>query len=109
MQGACDIIRHSLGEWLRYAEIESKKESDAQRLLNWLVKKCVEECTNKIQYSTMQTSCPRPMSKNKQMLEMTAQQLEDTNHIRIDSVIKKRLVELNPLLLGKVSKRLNDT
>jgi hypothetical protein len=109
MQGACDIIRHSLGEWLRYAEIESKKESDAQRLLNWLVKKCVEECTNKIHYSTMQTSCPRPMSKNKQMLEMTAQQLEDTNHIRIDSVIKKRLVELNPLLLGKVSKRLNDT
>ena len=109
MQGACDIIRHSLGEWLRYAEIESKKESDAQRLLNWLVKKCVKECTNKIQYSTMQTSCPRPMSKNKQMLEMTAQQLEDTNHIRIDSVIKKRLVELNPLLLGKVSKRLNDT
>lgn len=109
MQGACDIIRHSLGEWLRYAEIESKKESDAQRLLNWLVKKCVEECTNKIQYSTMQTSCPRPMSKNKQMLEMTAQQLEDTNHIRIDSVIKKRLVELNPLLLGKVSKRLNNT
>ncbi len=109
MQGACDIIRHSLGEWLRYAEIESKKESDAQRLLNWLVKKCVKECTNKIQYSTMQTSCPRPMSKNKQMLDMTAQQLEDTNHIRIDSVIKKRLVELNPLLLGKVSKRLNDT
>ncbi|MDF2418014.1 DUF3987 domain-containing protein [Acinetobacter beijerinckii] len=109
MRGACDIIRHSLGEWLRYAEIESKTESDAQRLLNWLVKKCIDQCTDKIQYSTMQTSCPRPMSKNKQLLEATAQQLEDTNHIRIDAIIKKRFVELNPILLGKVSKRLNDT
>lgn len=109
MQGACDIIRHSLGEWLRYAEIESKKESDAQRLLNWLVKKCIDQCTDKIQYSTMQTSCPRPMSKNKQLLEATAQQLEDMNHIRIDTILKKRLVELNPILLGKVPKRLNET
>lgn len=109
MQGACDIIRHSLGEWLRYAEIESKKESDAQRLLNWLVKKCIDQCTDKIQYSTMQTSCPRPMSKNKQLLEATAQQLEDTNHIRIDTILKKRIVELNPTLLAKVSKRRNET
>lgn len=101
MQGACEIIKHSLGEWLRYADIESKKESDAQKLLNWLIKKCIDQSTDKIQYSTMQTSCPRPMSKNKQLLEITAQQLEDTNHMRIDAIIKKRLVALNPILLGK--------
>jgi hypothetical protein len=105
MQGACDIIRHSLSEWLRYADIEPARESDAERLLNWLVRKCTDQSTTQVAYSIMQTSCPRPMQKNKQLLEMTTQQLEDTNHIRIELIIKKRLVALNPILLKN---RLND-
>jgi hypothetical protein len=67
MQGACDIIRHSLSEWLRYADIEPARESDAERLLNWLVRKCTDQSTTQVAYSIMQTSCPRPMQKNKQL------------------------------------------
>lgn len=104
LQGACDVVRHSLGEWARYAEIESKEESDAQRLIQWLIKKSKQQNVDKLAYSYIQTSCPRPMQKNSKLLEMVIQQLEDSNYIRVDLVTKKRLVVLNPFLLEKVTK-----
>lgn len=104
LSSACDIVRHSLGEWSRYAEIETKEENDAQRLSKWLVKKCTEQKTDRINYSNIQTSCPRPMQKNTKLLEMIIQQLEDSNHVRVETINRKRLVVLNPLLLEKVTK-----
>ncbi|GAB3040591.1 hypothetical protein GCM10027155_00540 [Acinetobacter apis] len=104
LQGACDVVRHSLGEWARYADIESKEESDAQRLIQWLIKKSKQQNVDKLAYSYIQTSCPRPMQKNSKLLEMVIQQLEDSNYIRVDLVTKKRLVVLNPFLLEKVTK-----
>lgn len=104
LQGACDVIKHSLGEWLRYAEVEAKQESEAEKLIQWLVKKCQQQNTSQIAYSYMQTSCPRPMQKNTKLLEMIIQQLEDSNYLRVDTVTKKRFVVLNPFLLQSVTK-----
>ena len=104
LSGACDIVRHSLGEWSRYAEIESKEENEAQKLLKWLMKKCAEQQVDRINYSNVQTSCPRPMQKNGKLLEMIIQQLEDSNYLRVEANGKKRLIVLNPFLLEKVTK-----
>ncbi|WP_228284162.1 DUF3987 domain-containing protein [Acinetobacter sp. A2] len=99
LQGACEVVKHSLNEWAMYAEIEVKAESDAQKLIKWLIGKCVQQKTDRLTYSYMQTSCPRPMQKNNHLLEMVIQQLEDSNHIKIESLGRTRYVVINPLLL----------
>lgn len=104
LSGACDVIRHSLGEWSRYADIEAVKESDAEKLIKWIAKKCAEQKTDRINYTNVQTSCPRPMQKDGKLLEIIIQQLEDSNYLKVELLNKKRLVVLNPLLLGKATK-----
>lgn len=99
LTGACEIIKHSLNAWLMYKNIEVKVESDAERLLKWLITKCLLQKTDKLPYSYMQTSCPRPMQKNKNLLEMIVQQLEDSHHIKIESLGRTRYVVINPVLL----------
>jgi len=99
LQGACEVVKHSLNEWAMYAEIEVKAESDAEKLIKWLIGKCVQQKTDRLAYSYMQTSCPRPMQKNNHLLEMVIQQLEDSNHIKIESLGRTRYVVINPLLL----------
>ncbi|WP_427832712.1 DUF3987 domain-containing protein [Acinetobacter modestus] len=108
MQGACDIIKHSLGEWLRYAEIESKKESDAQHLLNWLIKKCEMDNQTQMLYQLVQSRCIPKYLRKKEIFEMTTNELIVTNHIVVSKDVK-RLVLINPILLkinkkGKVGK-----
>ena len=99
LKGACEVVKHSLNEWAMYADIEVKTESDAQRLIKWLISKCVQQKTDRLTYSYMQTSCPRPMQKNKNLLEMIIQQLEDSHHIKIESLGRTRYVVINPVLL----------
>lgn len=102
--GACTIIRHSLNEWLRYIDIESADESNAERLIKWLIAQCYKEGSERLEYSDVQTSCPRPMQKDGGLFKIALQQLEDTNHIQIEMVKRKRYVVLNPLLLGNMTK-----
>ncbi|WP_257229839.1 MULTISPECIES: YfjI family protein [unclassified Acinetobacter] len=99
LQGACEVVKHSLNEWAMYAEIEVKAESDAEKLIKWLIRNCAKDKTDRLLYSKVQTSCPRPMQKSKKILEMVVQQLEDSNHIKIESLGRTRYVVINPLLL----------
>ena len=99
LKGACEVVKHSLNEWAMYADIEVKTESDAERLIKWLVKKCNEQKTDRIAYSNVQTSCPRPMQKNKNLLEMVIQQLIDSNYIKIESIGRTRYVVIHPCLV----------
>ncbi|WP_347460704.1 DUF3987 domain-containing protein [Acinetobacter sp. ANC 7454] len=99
LKGACEVVKHSLNEWAMYADIEVKAESDAERLIKWIIRKCAKDKTDRLAYSYIQTSCPRPMQKNKNLLEMVIQQLEDSNHIKIESLGRTRYVVINPILL----------
>ncbi|WP_166170176.1 DUF3987 domain-containing protein [Acinetobacter sp. SA01] len=99
LKGACEVVKHSLNEWAMYADIEVKAESDAERLIKWLVKKCNDQKTDRIAYSNVQTSCPRPMQKNKNLLEMVIQQLIDSNYIKIESIGRTRYVVIHPCLV----------
>ena len=95
----CEVVKHSLNEWAMYADIEVKTESDAERLIKWIAKKCNDQKTDRIAYSNVQTSCPRPMQKNKNLLEMVMQQLIDSSYIKIESIGRTRYVVIPPCLL----------
>ncbi|WP_257223578.1 YfjI family protein [Acinetobacter sp. YH12142] len=99
LKGACEVVKHSLNEWAMYAEIEVKAESDAEKLIKWIAKKCNDQKTDRIAYSNVQTSCPRPMQKNKNLLEMVIQQLEDSHYIKIESIGRTRYVVIHPFLV----------
>lgn len=94
MIAACDIVRYSLKEWLRYADIEPKKESNAEKLLKWLAK----QKDKSILYSKVQGYAPSPMRNNKQLLDQVLQELEDLNYIRGIQIVKKQYIEINPNL-----------
>lgn len=94
MIAACDIVRYSLKEWLRYADIEPKKESNAERLLKWLVK----QKDKSILYSKAQGYAPAPMRNNKQLLDQVLQELEDSNYIQRTELLRKNYIEINPTL-----------
>lgn len=99
LKGACEVVKHSLNEWAMYADIEVKTETEAERLIKWIAKKCNEQKTDRIAYSNVQTSCPRPMQKNKNLLEMVVEQLIDSSHIKIESIGRTRYVVIHPCLV----------
>lgn len=99
LKGACEAVKHSLNEWAMYADIEVKTETEAERLIKWIAKKCNDQKTDRIAYSNVQTSCPRPMQKNKNLLEMVVEQLIDSNHIKIESIGRTRYVVIHPCLV----------
>lgn len=101
LRGAYEIINHSLNEWLKYADVEANVENEAERLIKWMLDKCKKYNEKCLQYSYIQTSCPRPMQKNSKLLSMIMQQLEDSNYLKIEMLNKKRIVILNPKLLQK--------
>lgn len=94
MIAACDIVRYSLKEWLRYADIEPKKESNAEKLLKWLVK----QKDKSVLYSKAQGYAPHPMRNNKLLLDQVLQELEDFNYIQLTLLGKKQYIEINPNL-----------
>lgn len=104
MRAACAVVRYSLSEWLKYTSIEPRKESDAQRLIKWLITKCNDQKVKCLDYSYIQTSCPRPMQKRGKLLEMIIHQLEDSNYLKVIFEGKKRIVVLNPILFSKMTK-----
>ena len=99
LKGACEVVKHSLNEWAMYADIEVKAETEAERLIKWVARKCNEQETDRITYSNVQTSCPRPMQKDKNLLEMVIEQLTNSNHIKIESIGRTRYVIIHPCLV----------
>ncbi|ENU79789.1 hypothetical protein F975_02418 [Acinetobacter sp. ANC 3789] len=99
LSGACDIVRHSLGEWSRYAEIEVSEESNAQKLLKWLIKKCTEQQVDNIIYQVAQSRCNPKDLRRKDTFELAINELVATNHIQVTDN-GKRVIRINPILLN---------
>ena len=99
LKGACEVVKHSLNEWAMYADIEVKTESDAERLIKWFAKYCINKKIDKLTYSGFMNSCPRPMRGSKQKLEPVLDELIDSHHLKIDEISKVRYVSINPILL----------
>lgn len=103
LKGACEVVKHSLNEWAMYADIEVKSESDAERLIRWFVKHCIDKQISTLTYSNFMNKCPRPMRGSKQKLEPVLKELIDSNYLRIEEVSKVRHIAINPILLENVA------
>ena len=99
LKGACEVVKHSLNEWAMYADIEVKTESDAERLIKWFAKYCINKEIDKLTYSSFMNSCPRPMRGSKQKLESVLGELIDSHYLKIEEISKVRYVSINPILL----------
>ena len=66
LTGACEVVKHSLNEWAMYADIEVKAESDAERLIKWLVRKCVEQKTSSLSKTLAMKGAPSHLRKAKE-------------------------------------------
>ena len=98
LTGACEVVKHSLNEWAMYADIEVKAESDAERLIKWLVRKCVEEKTSSLSKTLAMKGAPSHLRKVKEF-DPCINELIEFNYVRLVTINKSTYIELNPLLL----------
>ena len=98
LTGACEVVKHSLNEWAMYADIEVKTESDAERLIKWLVRKCAEQKTGSISKTLAMKGAPSHLRKAKEF-DPCLNELIEFNYVRLVTINKSTYIELNPLLL----------
>jgi len=97
LTGACEVVKHSLNEWAMYADIEVKTESDAERLIKWLMRKCVEQKNNSIPKAIALRGAPSHLRKAK-AFDNCLNELIEFNYVRLTTINKSTYIELNPLL-----------
>lgn len=98
LSGACAVVRHSLGEWARYAEIEIIKEYDAEKLFKNILAKCKKANTSHILKTIALKGAPSHLRKKKQFDECL-EELIDCQYVRLVRINQSMYIEVNPLLL----------
>lgn len=98
LSAACEVIRHSLGEWERYAEIERAKESEAEKLFKNILAKCIKAKTSRILKTLALKGAPSNLRKVNQF-DSCLNELIDFNYVRLVTINRSTYIELNPLLL----------
>lgn len=98
LSGACEVIHHSLHEWLRYTEVEAVKERDTEKLIKYLLAKCKEGNTHLLPKTRSMKGGPLALRKAKEF-DSCLNELIEFNHARLITVSNYTYIELNPLLL----------
>lgn len=98
LTGACEVVKHSLNEWAMYADIEVKTESDAERLIKWLIRKCIEQKTSSLSKTLSMKGAPSHLRKAKEF-DPCINELIEFNYVRLVTINKSTYIKLNPLLL----------
>lgn len=98
LTGACEVVKHSLNEWATYSDIEVRTESDAERLIKWLIRKCDADKTNCIPKTLALKGAPSHLRKTK-AFDPCLNELIEFNYVRLVVINKTQCIELNPLLL----------
>lgn len=103
IQGAIKIVEYSANERRRYDEIMTDI-TDAEKLLQWLIKKAYADNKDSFYYSYLQTHAPKHLT-NKDTLNNALEVLSDNNYVFLDTQDTnrrpKRIIELNPILLKR--------
>ena len=98
LTGACEVVKHSLNEWATYSDIEVRIESDAERLINWFIRKCIDQKTNCIPKAIALRGVPSHLRKAK-AFDLCLNELIEFNYVRLVTINRATHIELNPLLL----------
>lgn len=98
LTGACEVVKHSLNEWASYSEVEVRTESDAEKLIKWFIKKCVDQKTTGISKAIALRGAPSHLRKAK-AFDFCLSELIEFNYVRLVTINNAAHIELNPLLL----------
>lgn len=98
LTGACEVVKHSLNEWATYSDIEVRTESDAERLIKWFIRKCIDQKTTCISKAIALRGAPSHLRKAK-AFDLCLSELIESNYVRLVTIDKSTHIELNPLLL----------
>ncbi|MFC2993935.1 DUF3987 domain-containing protein [Acinetobacter sichuanensis] len=98
LQGACGVIKHSLNEWAMYTDIEVKAESDTEKLIRWIIRKCNTDKVSSIPKVVALKGAPSHLRKAK-AFDPCLSELIELNYVRLVTINKTAHIELNPLLL----------
>ena len=98
LTGACEVVKHSLNEWATYSDIEVRTESDAERLIKWLIRKCETDKANCIPKTLALKGAPSNLRKVR-AFDLCLNELIESNYLRLVMIHKTQCIELNPLLL----------
>lgn len=98
LTGACEVVKHSLNEWATYSDIEVRTESDAERLIKWLIRKCEADKANCIPKTLALKGAPSNLRKVR-AFDLCLNELIESNYLRLVMINKTQCIELNPLLL----------
>ncbi|QOW47783.1 DUF3987 domain-containing protein [Acinetobacter piscicola] len=98
LQGASEVVNHSLNEWASYTDIEIKTESEAERLARYLIDKCMEDKSNLFSKTLALKGAPSKLRTVKEF-NRYLDTLINHNYVRLVTINKTQYIELNPLLL----------
>ncbi len=98
LTGACEVVKHSLNEWATYSDIEVRTESDAERLIKWLIRKCEADKANCIPKTLALKGAPSNLRKVR-AFDLCLNELIESHYLRLVMINNTQCIELNPLLL----------
>lgn len=96
MKGACDLVRYSLNEWLRYADVSviDKKTHQAHQLSTWLVKTCTAKGVRELERRFVMANVTPKAIRQKDAFKSALSLLVEHHHVMHDD----RIIMLNPAL-----------
>lgn len=107
LDNAFALVWYGMNELLGYDDTQSENKSDEQMAIDWLVKECQSEHTDRMAYQKAQKHISPKHLRNAQSFAGVMDILEYYNHIQIEyggKSGKAREIVINPYLLGKVGK-----
>ena len=107
LDDAFALVWYGMNELLGYDDTQSENKSDEQMAIDWLVKECQSEHTDRMAYQKVQRNISPKHLRNAQSFAGVMDILEYYNHIQIEyggKSGKAREIVINPYLLGKVGK-----
>lgn len=107
LDNAFALVWYGMNELLGYDDTQSESKSDEQMAIDWLIKKCHEQKTDRLSYSWVQKNIKPDRLGKREFLQMLTDILGDHYYIQIEyggESGRAREIVINPYLLGKVGK-----
>lgn len=99
LERAFMLVEYSTAERLRYIDIGTGEQSNAQKLIDWIIKKAKAKKTDRLNWSFIYNNAPYGLQKNTKLLKEVLGSLESSHHIQEHKNGKATIYEINPKLL----------
>lgn len=96
---ASKLVDFSIAERLKYCDIMDENKSDAELLIDWLVKRAKMRNKSSFGYSEVQSTISPKALRQKAVFDLAIDYLLEKQHIRIAYQDDCRFIEINPKLL----------